>query len=150
LYRHGYISRPTRLAGAIAFVAVVLAGPALATAETGQSPGCKRFCMSVEPRAAPEGSVFRFEGRGWRPNRQVTATFGAYCRPSEACIAIAYVAQLKTNDRGRFVFLLRAGRERQGDDRRRIRSGGAPTFSQRRPGGRSVSRAPRYQVILPD
>jgi hypothetical protein len=62
LYQAGYMSRPTWPVGAAVFIAVVLAGSALATAETGQSPGCERFCMSVEPRAAPEGSVFRFEG----------------------------------------------------------------------------------------
>ena len=106
--------------------------------------------MSVKPAAGPEGSVFRFEGRGWRPNRRVTATFGAYCRPNEACIAIAYFANVRTNGHGGFVFRLRAGAERRGDDDAGIRSGGRPTFSQRARSGRMVSRTPRYRVILPD
>jgi hypothetical protein len=127
--------------------ALLLCG--VAAAKTGQSPDCRRYCMSVEPGAAPEGSVFRFEGRRWRPNRRVTVTFGAYCRPHEACPAIAYIARLRTNRRGRFVFRLRAGQERPGDERKHIRAGGTPTFSQRARNGRTVSRIPRYRVIVP-
>ena len=54
-------------------LAALLALPAGAAAaiKTGQSPDCRRFCMSVEPRQAPEGSVFRIKGRAWRPNRGV-------------------------------------------------------------------------------
>jgi hypothetical protein len=128
--------------------ALVLCGVA-AAAKTGQSPDCRRFCLTVEPGAAREGTVFRFEGRRWRPNRRVTVTFGAYCRPNEACIAIAYVAKLRTNGRGRFVFRLRAGQEQAGDGKKHIRAGGPPTFSQRARNGRTVSRTPRYRVIVP-
>jgi hypothetical protein len=138
---------------ALALAAVLwLPGGAAAAYKTGQSPDCKRFCMSVEPREAPEGSVFRFTGRGWRPNRRVRVSFGAYCRPDEACIAVLYTALLMTGSRGRFSFRLRAGQERAGDEERGIRSGGQPTFQQRvgRPGyRRTVSRRPRYRVILP-
>ena len=105
--------------------------------------------MSVSPREAPEGSVFRFTGRGWRPNRRVTATFGVYCRPDEACIAIAYIVRLRTDATGRFVFRLRAGAEQAGDDERRIHSGSAPSFSQLTRSGRTVTRRPRYRVIVP-
>jgi hypothetical protein len=120
--------------------------------KTGQSPDCVRFCMSVRPREAPEGSVFRFTGHDWRPNRRVRVTFGAYCRPDEACIAILYFATVRTNDDGRFVFRLRAGEEQPGDGEAGISSGGQPTFSQRvgRPGHRrTVLRRPRYRVIVP-
>ncbi len=79
----------------------------------------------------------------------MTVTFGAYCRPFEACPAIAYFARLRTNGRGLFVFRLRAGQERPGDQRKGIRSGGVPTFTQRARNGRSVSRTPRYRVIVP-
>ena len=127
--------------------ALVLCG--VAVAKTGQAPDCRRYCMAVEPGAAPEGSVFRFEGRRWRPNRRVTVTFGAYCRPHEACLAIAYIGRLRTNGRGRFVFRLRAGREQPGDKRQGIRAGGVPTFTQRARNGKSVSRTPRYRVIVP-
>jgi hypothetical protein len=92
--------------------------------------------------------VFRFTGRDWRPNRRVTATFGVYCRPGEVCIAIAYLVRPRTDERGRFAFRLRAGQERPRDDERGIRSGSAPTFSQRigKPGdGRFVSRMPRWE-----
>jgi hypothetical protein len=110
--------------------------------------------MSVEPREAPEGSVFRFTGRRWRPNRKVRVTFGAYCRPDEACIAIAYIVTLYADQRGRFVFRLRAGPAQPGDDAKRIRSGARPSFAQRVviPGRRSrtVTRQPRYRVILPE
>jgi hypothetical protein len=125
----------------------VAAGTAVA-APTGQSPDCRRFCMSVEPRSGPEGSVFRIEGRRWRPERRVTVYFGPYCRPDEACPAIAYIGRLRTNERGRFTFKLRAGTERAGDVERRIVSGGRPLFTQQ-VGDREVSRAPRYRVTIP-
>jgi hypothetical protein len=104
--------------------------------------------MKVTPREAPEGTVFSFTGRGWRPNRRVTAVFGAYCRPGEACIAIAYIARLRTDDEGRFRFRLRAGPERKTDEERGIRAGGKPTFSQRAR-TRIVRRKPHYRVIVP-
>ena len=125
----------------------------LATAAlTGQSPDCERFCMSVRPAEAPEGSVFTFRGRHWRPNRRVRVTYGAYCRPDEPCPAIAYLGVLRTNGRGRFVFRLRAGVEQEGDPEARIHSGSPPRFEQRvrsRGRVRTVSRSPRYRVILP-
>jgi hypothetical protein len=131
---------------------VALAGLALvagpATAATGQSPDCRRFCMSVEPRSGPEGSVFRFEGRGWRPERRVTVHFGPYCRPDEACPAIAYIGRVRTDGRGRFTFRLRAGASRPGDAERRIVSGGRPLFTQQ-VGEREVTRSPRYRVTIP-
>jgi hypothetical protein len=105
--------------------------------------------MSVRPHEGPEGSVFRFTGHDWRPNRRVTATFGVYCPPGEACIAIAYIVRLRTDDTGRFVFRLRAGRERAGDDEQGIHSGSAPTFSQTTRTGRRVTRRPRYRVTSP-
>ncbi len=104
--------------------------------------------MRVEPREGVEGSVFRFTGRGWRPQRRVTVEFGAYCRPDEACPAIGYVGFLRTDSRGRFTFRLRAGSERTEDAERRIASGGHPRFSQRLR-HRTVARAPRYRVIVP-
>ena len=125
------------------------AGVAAAATKTGQSPGCERFCMSVKPAEGPEGSVFRFEGRDWRPNRRVTVTFGPYCRPEDACPAIAYIGRLRTNGEGHFVFRLRAGQAQPGDARKRIRAAGRPAFSQRARSGRMITRSPRYQVILP-
>ena len=104
--------------------------------------------MSVEPREGLEGSVFRFRGRGWRPDRRVTATYGVYCRPDEACIEIAYIVKLRTDRRGRFSFRLRAGEERPGDSEHGIHAGGDPTFSQSTR-KHTVSRKPRYRVILP-
>jgi hypothetical protein len=101
--------------------------------------------MSVKPSEGPEGSVFRFSGRGWRPNRKVTATLGLYCRPDVACPAIAQIVTLHTGPRGRFIFRLRAGQAQPGDDEARIRSGSNPSFSQR-----TVTRAPRYRVIVPE
>jgi hypothetical protein len=130
-------------------LAVLLASAAL----TGQSPDCEHFCMTVRPAEAPEGSVFTFRGREWRPNRRARVTFGVYCRPDEACPAIARVGFLRTNARGRFVFQLRAGAEQDGDREAGIQSGSAPTFDQRvriRGRARTVSRSPRYRVILPE
>jgi hypothetical protein len=109
--------------------------------------------MTVAPREGPEGSVFRFRGTGWRPGRLVRITYGAYCRPDEACILILYIGRIRTGRGGGFTFRLRAGPQEPGDAERRIHSGGRPTFSQRvrRPGGaRTVQRSPRYRVILPD
>ena len=130
-------------------LAAVLALGGVAAAKTGQSPDCRRFCMTVEPQTGPEGGVFRFTGRGWRPQRRVTVYYGPYCRPDEACPAIAYVGRLRTNRDGRFSFRLRAGDARPGDADRRIASGSNPTFAQLS-GGRTVSRSPRYRVVLPD
>jgi hypothetical protein len=130
-------------------LAVLLASAAL----TGQSPDCEHFCMSVRPAEAPEGSVFTFRGRHWRPNRRVRVTFGAYCRPGEACPDILYFSILRANARGRFAFRLRAGAEQDGDQEARIRAGGTPTFRQRariRGRARTVRRTPGYRVILPN
>jgi hypothetical protein len=134
-------------------VLVLAAGAALpagaaAKVKTGQSPECTRFCMSVEPREGPEGSVFRFRGHGWRPNGRVAATYGVYCRPNEACIEIAYIVRLRTDRRGRFAFRLRAGDDQPDDAERGIHAGDDPTFSQRTR-TRTVSRTPRYRVIMP-
>jgi hypothetical protein len=137
---------------AIAVLALIaaLATPAMSAApRTGQSPDCRRYCMSVEPREGPEGTVFRFRGRHWRPERRVTATFGVYCRPGQACIAIAYVVRLRTDATGKFAFRLRGGPARPGDDEKGIRSGSPPTFTQRARDGGIVTRRPRYRVILP-
>jgi hypothetical protein len=127
---------------------VLLAAAAL----TGQSPDCERFCMSVSPKEGPEGTVFTFKGRDWRPNRRVTVTYGPYCRPDEACPAIAYLGRIQTGHRGGFRFRLRGGPEQEGDPAKRIHSGSGPSFSQRVGRGeraRTVSRSPRYRVILP-
>ena len=108
--------------------------------------------MTVDPREGPEGSVFRFTGRGWRPGRKVKAYFGPYCRPDDACPAIAYIAFLRTDGRGRFTLRLRAGAERPRDDDRGISAGAHPRFTQRvgrPPHRRTVARAPRYRVIVP-
>jgi hypothetical protein len=129
-------------------LAVLLAAAAM----TGQSPDCERFCMSVKPARGPEGSVFTFKGRRWRPNRRVTVTFGPYCRPDEACPAIAYLGRLRTGGHGGFTFRLRAGAEQDGDLEHGIHSGSGPSFSQRvgrRDRNRLVNRSPRYRVIVP-
>jgi hypothetical protein len=135
-------------------LAAVLSLPvgAAADVKTGQSPDCKRFCMSVEPREGPEGSVFRITGRGWRPSRRVSVIYGVYCRPDQLCIDIAYFARLRTNSRGGFTFRVRAGQARPDDRERRIFSGSGFTFSQwvGKPNDRRVvRRRPRYRVVLP-
>jgi hypothetical protein len=135
----GWILAPALIA------ALWLPGGAAADPKTGQSPHCKRFCMMVEPHEGPEGSVFRFEGRGWLGNRKVTVTLGPYCRPDDACPAIAQIITLSTNAKGRFVLKLRAGQAHPGDQAAGIRSGGGPSFSQR-----TVTRRPRYRVIVPE
>ena len=124
-------------------LAALLSFPTAAAAapKTGQSPDCKRFCMSVEPRQGPEGSVFRIQGRGWQPRKRVEVVYGVYCRPDEACIEIAYFARVRTDRRGRFTFRARAGQPQAGDEDRKIRSGSGFTFSQR-----TVTRKPRYRV----
>jgi hypothetical protein len=135
----GWILAPALIA------ALWLPGGAAADPKTGQSPHCKRYCMAVEPREAPEGSVFRFEGRGWKPRKRVQVVYGVYCRPDEVCIDIAYVAHVRTDRRGRFTFRARAGQAQAGDRDRNIHSGSGFTFSQR-----AVTRKPRYRVILPE
>jgi hypothetical protein len=130
-------------------VTLLVPAGAAAAPKTGQSPACKHYCMTVEPREGPEGSVFRFEGHRWRANRRVSVTFGVYCPPGSACIDIAYFARVRTDDRGRFVFRLRAGAEQRGDEERGIRAGGEPFFSQRGPTGKHITRRPLYTVIRP-
>jgi hypothetical protein len=128
------------LAAALAFPTAAAAAP-----KTGQSPDCKRFCMSVEPREGPEGSVFRIQGRGWQPRKRVRVFYGVYCRPQDACIEIAYIARVRTDRHGRFTFRVRAGQPQADDENRHIHAGSGFTFSQR-----TVTRRPRYRVILPE
>ncbi len=130
--------------------ALILPASASAEPKTGQAPDCKRYCMTVEPREGPEGSVFRFEGRRWRPNRRVNVIFGVYCPPGSACIDIAYFARVRTDGRGRFVFRPRAGAEQPGDEDRGVRAGAEPMFSQRAVSGKRITRKPLYTVIVPD
>jgi hypothetical protein len=137
---------------ALALSLALAAGGEAAEPKTGQSPDCRRFCMAVEPRQGLEGSVFRITGRGWRPRRLVRVNYGVYCRPDEACIAIAYVARLRTGPRGGFTFRVRAGEARPGDRERRITSGSGFSFSQwlgEPDESRLVQRVPRYRVIVP-
>jgi len=101
--------------------------------------------MTVEPREAQEGKVFRFEGRGWQSRKRVEVVFGVYCRPEEVCIAIAYFAHVRTDRHGRFTFRARAGEAQAGDRERKIHSGSGFMFSQR-----TVTRKPRYRVLLPE
>ena len=100
--------------------------------------------MKVTPREAPEGSVFTFRGRGWRPGKRVEAAYGMYCRPYQACPAIGYIASLRADAEGRFTLRLRAGEERPDDADRGVHSGAHPRFEQGR-----VARWPRYRVIVP-
>lgn len=140
------------LAPALA-IGLALPGGASAAVKTGQSPDCKRFCMAVEPREAPEGSVFRIKGRGWLPRKRVEVFYGPYCRPDQACPASAAIARLRTNRRGGFTFRVRAGQSEPGDAERGIVSGGHPGFSQwrgRPHESRLVQRSPRYNVVVPD
>jgi hypothetical protein len=132
----GWILAPALIA-ALWLPAAEAAGP-----KTGQSPDCKRYCMAVEPREGPEGSVFRIRGRVWRPNRLVRVFYGVYCPPDAACIDIAYF--------GRFTFRVRAGQAQPGDDDRNIHAGGGFEFSQRTASHRTITRKPRYEVIVPE
>jgi hypothetical protein len=123
-----------------------------AAALTGQSPDCEHFCMTVTPTPVSEGRIVTFTGRHWRPNRRVRISFGAYCRPDDACPDILYLAHVKTTDRGRFVLRLRAGPEQGRDEGTGLRSGSRPTFNQRariHGKARTVSRSPRYRVLIP-
>jgi hypothetical protein len=136
----------------VLIIGLALPAGAAAAVKTGQSPDCKRFCMSVEPREALEGSVFRIKGRGWLPHRRVEVFYGPYCRPAQACPDVAYIAHLRTNRRGGFSFRVRAGASEPGDAGRGIVSGGHPGFSQWRGKpheSRLVQRSPRYSVIVP-
>jgi hypothetical protein len=108
--------------------------------------------MSVEPREGPEGSVFRIRGHGWRPRKRVEVHYGPYCRPDQACPAIAYLGHVRTNCRGRFTFRVRAGQAQPGDRDRKITSGSGFGFTQwlgKPHESHRVQRVPRYRVILP-
>jgi hypothetical protein len=136
--------RTVALACALALVAC-----GAAVAATGQSPHCRGYCIEVEPASGPEGSVFVFRGTKWRPERRVRVNFGAYCRPGEACPAIGFTGLIRTNERGRFTFRLRADGDWMDDDAdTRVPSGGHPSFQQRAR-GRTITRTPRYEVTIP-
>jgi hypothetical protein len=135
-----------RAAAAACALALVACGAAIAA--TGQSPACSGYCISVEPRTGPEGSVFVFQGRRWRPERRVRVDYGVYCRPDEACPEIALAAVTRTDERGRFRFRLRADGDWVAGEQRRVHSGASPTFRQRAR-GRTIARTPRYQVTIP-
>ena len=140
----GWILAPALIA------ALWLPGAAVAAPKTGQSPDCKRFCMTVEPHEGPEGSVFRIRGRAWRPNRPVRVFYGVYCPPGAACPAIGYSGRVRTDRRGRFTFRVRAGESQAGDADRKIYAGGGFEFLQRTRSHRTITRQPHYEVIVPE
>ena len=98
-------------------------------------------------------TVFRFEGRGWRPRALVTVSFGPYCEPLEPCPAIAQLVRFRTNRRGGFAFRFRDGDPQSGDAERHIHAGShGPVFEQRvgkRPHRRLVTRRPEYTATPP-
>jgi hypothetical protein len=105
--------------------------------------------MSVTPAQGTVGeTVFRFKGSGWRPRARVTAFFGPYCEPTEACPAIAQLVRFRTNRRGGFVFRFRDGDPQAGDAERHIYAGShGPAFEQlvgKPPHRRLVTRRPEY------
>jgi hypothetical protein len=79
----------------------------------GSAKSCKRFCVFVEPKSGDTKTVFKFSGRGWRPNRRVEALHGLYCRvqqePKVVCQPAGIVERFRANKRGRFVFRFRNG-----------------------------------------
>ena len=94
--------------------------------------------------------MFRLRGRAWRPNRPVRVFYGVYCPPGAVCIAIAYLARVRTDRHGRFTFRVRAGEPQAGDADRKIHAGGGFEFSQRTRSHRTITRKPRYRVIRPE
>jgi hypothetical protein len=53
--------------------------PDTGTAGEGKRDCCERFCVTVTPERGGKGTVFRFVGTGWRPNRRMRAVHGPYC-----------------------------------------------------------------------
>lgn len=87
--------------------------PDSGSAGEGKRECCERFCVTVTPATGGKDTVFRFVGRGWRPNRAVRAVHGPYCEGD--CPDIGIVSRVKADRRGRWVFKFRNGPEQPGD-----------------------------------
>lgn len=74
---------------------------------------CDRFCVTVTPKTGATGTVFRFAGRGWRPDRRVRALHGPYCEGD--CPDLGIVSRIRTDGRGRWEFEFRNGPRQPGD-----------------------------------
>ncbi|MGH2978941.1 MAG: hypothetical protein ACRDLQ_04815 [Solirubrobacterales bacterium] len=135
-------------------VASVLAGVLIAGCGESERPDRSdagdRFCVTVTPKRGDTDTMFRFRGRGWIPRREVTATYGVYCRPGRVCILVAKMTRFRADAEGRFLFRFRNGPRPPADIPQPRDSGGGPvTFRQRTgpPGSaRFVSRRPPYYV----
>jgi hypothetical protein len=140
-----------RAAGIVTFTLAAVLTAGCGDSERPERAGsCERFCVTVSPLRGDTETVFRFRGRGWVPRREVTATYGVYCRPGRVCILIAKMTRFRTDPQGRFVFQFRNGPRRlTGVPRPRGHGGGPVAFHQRTgpPGsGEFVTRRPAYHV----
>jgi hypothetical protein len=82
----------------------------------------------VTPASGGKGTLFRFVGRAWRPNRKVEASYGKYCEGD--CDNEGFTARVRTNRRGGWVFRFRYGYREAGDRERGIISGEPSVFTQ--------------------
>jgi hypothetical protein len=105
--------------------------------------------VSVVPKTGPPGTVFVFNGRGWRPQVRMQAVYGEYC-PGPECPSIGYAARIVPDGRGRFTFRFREGPgDARGIPQPAAEGGGPVTFEQfagREYHSRLVRRTPRYRV----
>jgi hypothetical protein len=109
---------------------------------------CERYCLEVSPTEGARGTVFRVEGRAWRPRRVVKVVYGPYCEGD--CPDIGKIARVRAGSRGGFVFRFRDGQPRSGDLAAGVVAGnGPPVFEQwsgRPHRSRLVRREARYEL----
>jgi hypothetical protein len=143
--------RVTTLLISLGACALLIGGQARSSA-AGAKENCKHPCVSVTPSTGDPETVFVFRGRGWVPNRRMSASYGVSCRtePGETphpCILPLLHTNFKTNDHGRFVFRFRNGPRPLKEVPPPRSSGGGPvTFRQYHKRGRAIKRTPRYLV----
>jgi hypothetical protein len=108
--------------------------------------------VSVKPKTGPPGTVFVFEGRGWRPHVRVEALYGDYCPAVEGqvCNSVGHSARISPDGRGRFAFRFREGPGEAGGLLPPAAAGGGPVrfeqFVGRDYHSDVVRRTPRYRV----
>lgn len=128
----------------------ILIGVQAGSSAAGAKESCKHYCVSVTPSTGDPETVFVFRGRGWVPNRRMSASYGVSCRtepgqPPAMCVTILLFTELKTNEHGRFVFRFRDGPFPVTEGPRPRASGGGPvTFTQYNKKGRPIKRTPSY------
>jgi hypothetical protein len=141
-------------ASTVAGAALVAAALASCGNDGGSSAGAATSSrpspsVSVEPRHGRPGTIFVFEGRGWRPRVEIQASYGRYCA-RKVCRTVALAKRFRPDADGKFTFHFREGRADARGVPQPGAAGNGPVTFERFAGppyhSRLVRRTPRYHV----